>query len=139
MKAEEAGRLRSVVLLHTLPDQSSHLDWMFEYPRESERLITFRCPTGTNLALAGKFQVERLADHRRAYLEYEGPVSGGRGEVRALVRFEIQPLEIADESIRLIVRSRAEAGVLWTGRKKGGPNPENGQDGVVWEFIGAVC
>jgi hypothetical protein len=24
----------------------------------------------------------RLADHRLAYLDYEGPVSGGRGEVR---------------------------------------------------------
>lgn len=24
---------------------------------------------------------ERLADHRLAYLDYEGPVSGGRGEV----------------------------------------------------------
>lgn len=27
---------------------------------------------------------ERLADHRLAYLEYEGPVSGGRGSVRRL-------------------------------------------------------
>ena len=25
---------------------------------------------------------QRLADHRRAYLSYQGPVSGGRGEVR---------------------------------------------------------
>jgi hypothetical protein len=25
---------------------------------------------------------EPLPDHRRAYLDYEGPVSGGRGEVR---------------------------------------------------------
>jgi hypothetical protein len=28
--------------------------------------------------------VERLADHRLAYLDYEGPVSGDRGSVRRL-------------------------------------------------------
>jgi hypothetical protein len=29
-------------------------------------------------------EVERLADHRLAYLDYEGPVSGDRGIVRRL-------------------------------------------------------
>ncbi len=29
----------------------------------------------------GEIPVERLPDHRRLYLDYEGPVSGGRGSV----------------------------------------------------------
>lgn len=33
---------------------------------------------------AESMPARRLADHRTAYLEYEGPVSGGRGEVRRI-------------------------------------------------------
>ena len=40
---------------------------------------------------------EALADHRPEYLEYEGPVSGGRGHVR---RWDAGDYEIAAESDR---------------------------------------
>jgi hypothetical protein len=36
------------------------------------------------LADSNTVSVERLADHRLAYLDYEGPVSGDRGSVRRL-------------------------------------------------------
>jgi hypothetical protein len=39
--------------------------------------------------------VEPLGDHRIAYLDYEGPVSGGRGRV---VRWDSGAYEIVDES-----------------------------------------
>lgn len=35
----------------------------------------------------------RISDHRRAYLEYEGPVSGGRGEVIRVDRGTWRPIE----------------------------------------------
>jgi hypothetical protein len=35
----------------------------------------------------------RVADHRRAYLDYEGPISGGRGEVTRVDRGTWRPIE----------------------------------------------
>jgi hypothetical protein len=36
------------------------------------------------LAASNTVDAQRIADHRLAYLEYEGPISGGRGTVRRL-------------------------------------------------------
>jgi len=68
--------LRYVVLHHTAVAEP-HYDLMFETARGSG-LETFRCPVwppdvGT--------VVVPLGEHRREYLDYEGPVSGGRGSV----------------------------------------------------------
>ena len=71
--------LRTVVLLHTLPDGSSHYDWMLEQPGQ-DPLATFRCTASPHEAEA--WTAERLPDHRRVYLEYEGSVSRNRGDVR---------------------------------------------------------
>ena len=57
-----------------------HWDLVVEVPGQ-ERLATWRLsenPIGMGAAIAA----ERIADHRRIYLEYEGPLSGGRGWVR---------------------------------------------------------
>lgn len=70
---------RFVVLFHQLPSDTervSHWDLMLE---SSETLKTWALdelpsPGGVLPALA-------LPDHRLAYLDYEGPISGGRGEV----------------------------------------------------------
>lgn len=66
---------RYVVLTHDHP--FLHWDLMLE---SGERLRTWRlleAPVPEKLVRA-----EALPDHRRLYLDYEGPVSGGRGEVR---------------------------------------------------------
>jgi hypothetical protein len=75
-----------VILRHSLPDGSWHADWLLDLPSpDPARVPTFRCaerpdtPTATFWAL-------RLADHRRMYLDYEGPVSGGRGSVVRMAR-----------------------------------------------------
>ena len=49
---------------------------------QGEKLRTWRLATPPDAA--GPIDAEPLADHRVAYLDYEGPVSGGRGEVRML-------------------------------------------------------
>ncbi len=70
-----------VVLRHTLPDASSHFDWMIEHPhnRSEHRLITFRCQSPPNQSELG--EVEKLPDHRAAYLDYQGELSRNRGSV----------------------------------------------------------
>ena len=87
---------RFVLLYHRCqPDSKnlSHWDWMLE---QGEKLWTWqllKLPVRWQAALEGKplqleptiatqtVSIHKLADHRLAYLDYEGPISGGRGEV----------------------------------------------------------
>jgi hypothetical protein len=76
---------RTVQLRHDLPDGSWHIDWMIELEQGGGGLATFRLPRRVDDLCAGEsVEALRLEDHRRAYLDYEGPVSGGRGTVRRL-------------------------------------------------------
>ena len=77
---------RTVQLLHELPDGTSHVDWMIARDRAGrEPLISFRLPRRIDELKPGqRMAAERIADHRPAYLDYEGPVSDGRGSVRCL-------------------------------------------------------
>ena len=70
--------LRYVVLRHTGYGRA-HFDLMFE--REG-KLMTWRSP---RWPLETDTPLDKLADHRIAYLDYEGPISGGRGRVRRIV------------------------------------------------------
>ena len=55
-----------------------HFDLLFEW-EPGEPLTSFRCPAW--LPSPGDEWEER-PDHRRAYLDYEGPIAGDRGSVR---------------------------------------------------------
>ena len=73
---------RTVVLCHTLPDGSSHLDWMIEHPAPTEhRLITFRTPCRPDEIESHRCISRRLTDHRAHYLDYEGILTADRGSV----------------------------------------------------------
>ncbi len=69
---------RFVILHHVLPD-GEHWDLMLE---RDEALLTWRLVREPVDGSSLPIQAERLGDHRKAYLNYEGPVSGGRGSVR---------------------------------------------------------
>lgn len=75
---------RTVQLLHELPDGTSHVDWMIARDRAGrEPLISFRLPRRIDELKPGqRMAAERIADHRPAYLDYEGAVSDKRGTVR---------------------------------------------------------
>ena len=70
---------RFVVLLHELPADSTratHWDFMLE---DGECLLTWALeaePDSTEL-----IRCEALAEHRKDYLDYEGPISRDRGSV----------------------------------------------------------
>jgi hypothetical protein len=65
---------RFVILSHDHP--SPHWDFMLE---QGEALRTWRL---AEVPRPGRtLPAEPLPDHRKAYLDYEGPVSGGRGTV----------------------------------------------------------
>jgi hypothetical protein len=87
---------RFVLLRHEMPPSGeipSHWDLMFQ---QGDSLLTWRlealpaglAPAEPSPVNAGRSHVSppivavRLAEHRLEYLDYEGPVSGDRGEVR---------------------------------------------------------
>ena len=88
---------RWVLLRHALADRTAHLDWMLERPapdlhRSLERchqvdgsLLSFRLAAAVDLRTATRFEAEAIGDHRREYLEYDGPVSGDRGMVQRVL------------------------------------------------------
>jgi hypothetical protein len=84
--------LRYVVLRHEGIDDP-HFDLMFETSSGSA-LATWRSP---QWPIERETMLTRLADHRRAYLDYEGPVTGGRGHVRRITS-GFYRLERRDES-----------------------------------------
>ena len=78
---ETSATLRYAVLHHT-GHGPPHYDLLFETAPGSP-LLTFRSPVWP---VTSETRLERLPDHRSMYLDYEGPVSDGRGEVRAVAR-----------------------------------------------------
>lgn len=66
--------LRFVILTHDFPEL--HWDLMLE---QGDVLRTWRLAKPPAVGVA--IEAEPLPDHRRHYLDYEGAVSGGRGNV----------------------------------------------------------
>ncbi|TWT90777.1 hypothetical protein Mal64_11740 [Pseudobythopirellula maris] len=54
-----------------------------------------RSPLASGLAEAGMVQATPLTDHRAHYLDYEGPIGGGRGVVTRVAAGQVAWLEAA--------------------------------------------
>ncbi|MBC7835489.1 MAG: hypothetical protein H7Y88_10385 [Phycisphaerales bacterium] len=91
---------RTVILLHSLPDGTSHFDWLIEREpgdsgapaaagRQADEhgALTFRLMVRPDDPAATSFAGTRLPDHRTQYFDYEGSVAG-RGEVRRVAAGE---------------------------------------------------
>ena len=77
---------KTVILRHSLPDGSSHFDWLLAVePRGVRPLVTFRMEQRVDVLTfddnCAPLAAVSIGHHRPAYLNYEGPVSGDRGEV----------------------------------------------------------
>jgi hypothetical protein len=79
--------LRYVVLRHE-GIAEPHFDLMFETGADS-LLRTWR---SNDWPLRSGGTLTKLADHRRTYLDYEGPISGDRGSVRRVASGNFQIL-----------------------------------------------
>ncbi len=71
---------RFVVLHHTGAPDGDHFDLMIDNGATLRAWRVNGQPEAATRATA--LDCRALADHRRAYLDYEGEVSGGRGRVR---------------------------------------------------------
>jgi len=91
---------RFVILRHDAP-RGRHFDLMLERGRA---LVTWALGEPPEPGL--ETDAEPLPDHRIAYLDYEGPISGGRGSVTRWDHGEFDIIEWSDT--RRVVELRGE-------------------------------
>ena len=119
--------LKTVLLLHTLPDHSRHYDWLIQRDADPGILVpTFRIEQRIDIGAPCTFLAERIADHRSLYLDYEGEITGGRGEVARVAQGQVQIRRWLPQKIDLSLvfdgRSRSVVGVVGVvGIAIGGP------------------
>lgn len=103
----DAEMHKTVILIHTLPDGTSHYDWLIDQPTldAEHRLLTFRCQTRPDILAEPGFIGVALPNHRAMYLAYEGAISGDRGSVVRVADGEVQDLAVSDR--------RLQARILW--------------------------
>jgi hypothetical protein len=94
---------RFVILTHDHP--FLHLDLMLE---RGGVLKTWRLLEKPDAP--GKIRAEPLPDHRSQYLDYEGPVSGNRGEVRRWDAGEYEAIEEAPDRVEVRLNGEKLAG-----------------------------
>ena len=94
---------RFVLLRHEVPDsfdRTSHWDFLLERDETCWTWALDRLPAGLDadspLATAPAL---RLPDHRKHYLEYEGPISNDRGTVHQVLAGECHWLEVSDDQL----------------------------------------
>ncbi|MBX3359026.1 MAG: hypothetical protein KF745_11450 [Phycisphaeraceae bacterium] len=120
-----------VLLEHTLPDGSVHFDWLFEPDGPPlGGLLSFRVQERMDQPGCTEVRALSRPDHRRAYLEFEGEVSGGRGSVRRIAAGECVITERTDARLDLTVAFGEGPSARWVGHRLYGP-PE----AMWWHFV----
>lgn len=82
---------------------------MFEQDRA---LATWKVYHDPQELFKAPLEVFRIGDHRKHYLAYEGPVSGGRGEVRRICAGTYTLLIKTETHWRMALNSQGLAGVI---------------------------
>ena len=114
MRIEECdtieGMPRFVILLHEMPVncvRGTHLDLMLEQGGMLRTWAMGQLPATGETMIA-----ERLQDHRLAYLDYEGEISGGRGCVSKVDAGEYEVVEENQEVTRVRMHGQKLRGTL---------------------------
>lgn len=94
---------RFVILQHVTPpgsERATHYDLMLE---QNGKLLTWAMPQQPRPGL--KIVVTKLPDHRLVYLDYEGPISGDRGEVTRVDAGEYASSQLDGTAAKFDLRS----------------------------------
>ena len=94
------------VILHHRLDDGEHWDLMLE---EGDVLLTWQLLREPVNRDSLPIPARRIGNHRKAYLDYEGPLTGDRGTVR---RVDSGTIEI-EENTPKCVRFNLNGGRLW--------------------------
>jgi len=95
-----------------MPDGSTHIDWMIAQDGGDKKgeLMTFRLKSRLDKVQIGQsILVERISNHRRLYLDYEGPISDNRGVVSRVAEGVITSQKRDESSWRIEIRWENES------------------------------
>jgi hypothetical protein len=104
--------MRFVVHHHTgHPGEKDHYDLMID---AGDALATWRISTESmgRLLAGGMVGAAKIANHRREYLSYEGPVSCDRGMVKIMDAGECVPAGDSGETLRYWMEGKKLRGLL---------------------------
>ena len=104
----EVDHCRFVILHHQIHD-SEHWDLMLEH---GDSLLTWQLPLLPDSLSRVQVSCRRLADHRKEYLTYEGPVSKNRGTVTRVDSGPMIILELTDRTCRFELQGLHFSGSL---------------------------
>ncbi len=105
---QSADPVRFVVLLHR-QREGSHFDLMIE---NGPTLAAWKMDTAPEHASAEGIPCTRIAEHRRRYLSYEGPISGDRGHVSRLDEGTCRVQQRSDAAWRVAFNGKRIEGVF---------------------------
>ncbi len=133
--------MRFVILVHSghgpahydfMLEEGDHLaTWQFEREAPSPGPSGHPLPEGEEPALTrpfgplspvkgeGQLVGRKIQDHRLAYLDYQGPVSGGRGHVRRCDGGEYRMIEAGADHLRFELCGQVAAGLFELLRQEG--------------------
>ena len=88
------------VILHHVVGGGEHWDLMLEH---GPGLLTWRLEANPLAGVGDPMPARRIFDHRKAFLAYEGPISGNRGQVRRVESgtVEFEKLTSRESAFRL--------------------------------------
>lgn len=115
-----------VLLEHDHPEL--HWDFMLE---SGEVLLTWRLdriPTK-----AAEFDAVALPDHRTAYLDYEGPVSGDRGSVVRVDRGMFELIAAEDGSLTARLSGKCLHGTARLRKVSAVGSPDESMWRMIWQ------
>ena len=97
----------------------SHYDLMLG---DGDSLATWQLPASPlDLPPGSDMPATRIQPHRSAYLDYEGPVSRGRGEVRRIDRGTYERVHVDESRWRIRLHGQALEGVYDLRRSRDDP------------------
>ena len=113
---------RFVIQQHDHQENATHWDLMLEV---GEVLKTYRLDRSPEQLLKSAAQAEPIFDHEKRFLNYEGPVQNGLGNVRIVERGTYETITAAEDKWRFDMRGgvlqgqfelRIERTKIWTVR-----------------------
>ncbi len=97
---------RFVILHHQAPG-GEHWDLMLEH---GDRLLTWQLRSEPVARTSLPMTARRIGDHRKAYLDYEGPISGDRGYVRRVDAGTTEFEEVTPDRYVVLLRGQRLSG-----------------------------
>ncbi len=102
-----ASDIRRFVILHHTGYGREHWDLMIE---QDDSLATWKLYHHPASLPNKDLELFRIGDHRKMYLDYEGPLTGERGEVACFRRGEAEVLEKNSQRWRVRLTSEQLSG-----------------------------